>query len=263
MSKIRVHELAKELGRQNREVLNFLADKGFELKSHMSMVEDEQVDMVRKRYGKKAEALKTKVENIRAEVGKEVSKENEQNEQKVETGQGEAPKKKPNITQVFHPQNSRTGMVRPGSRPQGQRQGARPAQGSRPAQPGQGTRPAAASQPARGVNQNQAQPSDSKQVQPVQGSQQIAAQGQDAVKPVQRPQGQVSPQPQSHSNEAQEQAGTRPVQASQPQSTAARPAQPSQQGAARPAQPAQSHASSDVRAQQAPAGAPRQDGYRQ
>ena len=63
MSKIRVHELAKELGRQNREVLNFLADKGFELKSHMSMVEDEQVDMVRKRYGKKAEALKTKVEN--------------------------------------------------------------------------------------------------------------------------------------------------------------------------------------------------------
>ena len=38
MSKIRVHELAKELGKQNKDILNFLAEKGIEVKSHMSSI---------------------------------------------------------------------------------------------------------------------------------------------------------------------------------------------------------------------------------
>ena len=33
MSKIRVHELAKELGRQNKEVIEFLKAKGLDIKA--------------------------------------------------------------------------------------------------------------------------------------------------------------------------------------------------------------------------------------
>ena len=40
MSKLRVHELAKELGRQNKEVIEFLKSRGVEVRSHMSMVDE-------------------------------------------------------------------------------------------------------------------------------------------------------------------------------------------------------------------------------
>ena len=48
MSEMRVHELAKELGRANKEVMEYLKGKGIEVKSHMSMLEDEHVEMVRR-----------------------------------------------------------------------------------------------------------------------------------------------------------------------------------------------------------------------
>ena len=38
MSKIRVHELAKELGKQNKDILNFLAEKGIEVKRYLSQI---------------------------------------------------------------------------------------------------------------------------------------------------------------------------------------------------------------------------------
>ena len=100
MSKIRVHELAKELGKQNKDILNFLAEKGIEVKSHMSSIENEQIELVKKKFGK----AEKEEETVKAE------------------GTASAPKKK-NITQVFHPQNSRTGIGRTGQRP---RQGERP-----------------------------------------------------------------------------------------------------------------------------------------
>ena len=110
MSKIRVHELAKELGKQNKDILNFLAEKGIEVKSHMSSIENEQIELVKKKFGK----AEKEEETVKAE------------------GTASAPKKK-NITQVFHPQNSRTGIGRTGQRPtQGERpqgRGARPQDG--------------------------------------------------------------------------------------------------------------------------------------
>ena len=119
MSKMKIYELAKELNKSSKELMEFLAEKNIEAKSHMSSLEDETVDMVKN-------ALKKP--------------------EKEET-----PKKK-NIVHVFRPQNSRDGGKvgsRPGSRVQGQRpgqQGARP-QGSRPAaragERPQGSRPAA------------------------------------------------------------------------------------------------------------------------
>lgn len=47
MSK-RVHELAKELDKTNKEILAFLSGKNIEVKSHMSMLSEEQEGMVKK-----------------------------------------------------------------------------------------------------------------------------------------------------------------------------------------------------------------------
>ena len=47
MSKLRVHELARELGRQNREVIEFLKSKGVDVRSHMSMVDEPAVSEVK------------------------------------------------------------------------------------------------------------------------------------------------------------------------------------------------------------------------
>ena len=41
MSKIKVYELAKELGKSSKELMEFLADRKIEVKSHMSALEDE------------------------------------------------------------------------------------------------------------------------------------------------------------------------------------------------------------------------------
>ncbi|BDZ77430.1 translation initiation factor IF-2 [Claveliimonas bilis] len=102
MSKIKVYELAKELGKTSKELMEFLAEKNIEVKSHMSALEDEDTEMLRKAFGKKKE---------------------------------EGPKKK-NIVHVFRPQNLRDS--KPGNR-QGRSQGNRPAQGQQ--ERSQGSRP--------------------------------------------------------------------------------------------------------------------------
>ncbi len=102
MSKIKVYELAKELGKTSKELMEFLAEKNIEVKSHMSALEDEDTEMLRKAFGKKKE---------------------------------EGPKKK-NIVHVFRPQNLRDS--KPGNR-QGRPQGNRPAQGQQ--ERSQGSRP--------------------------------------------------------------------------------------------------------------------------
>ena len=123
MSKIRVYELAKELGRDNKEIINCLTANGIEVKSHMSVLEEDQIQTVKRQVPVKEVVRKPDAE---AAPAAEAAK------------TGEAPKKK-NISRVFHSQNSRTGIQRPsGMRTQGQR----PAAGSRPA----GQRPAAAPQ---------------------------------------------------------------------------------------------------------------------
>ena len=91
MERIRIHELAKKLGKENKEILNYLTEKGIQVKSPMNSLEEEQVAMVEDKFGKK----ETKPER-KAEAAEEKK----------------APAKKKNITQVFHPQNSRTGIGR-------------------------------------------------------------------------------------------------------------------------------------------------------
>ena len=91
MARIRIHELDKKLGKENKEILNYLTEKGIQVKSPMNSLEEEQVAMVEDKFGKK----ETKPEG-KAEAAEEKK----------------APAKKKNITQVFHPQNSRTGIGR-------------------------------------------------------------------------------------------------------------------------------------------------------
>ncbi|MBS5081983.1 MAG: translation initiation factor IF-2 [Clostridiales bacterium] len=116
MSKLRVHELAKELGKQNKEVMNYLTEKGITVKSHMSTIEEGMVDDIRKNIGKGTAKPATGAGEVKAQEASTATKP----EGKEQTT-GE-PVKKKNISQVFRPQNSRTGMQqRPGQqRTQGQ-----------------------------------------------------------------------------------------------------------------------------------------------
>ncbi|MCM1039460.1 MAG: translation initiation factor IF-2 [Ruminococcus sp.] len=51
MAKMKVHELAKELETQSKEILAFLQDKGYEVKAAQSSIEDEIIALVRARFG--------------------------------------------------------------------------------------------------------------------------------------------------------------------------------------------------------------------
>ncbi|SEI41470.1 translation initiation factor IF-2 [Lachnospiraceae bacterium A10] len=96
MSKIRVHELAKELGLQSKDIMNFLNTNGREVKSAQSGLEDADVAAVKKHF-QKTEAPKAapKSDDKKAEAPKK---------------EGEAkPKKKSTITAVFNAQYSKDG----------------------------------------------------------------------------------------------------------------------------------------------------------
>ena len=80
MSKQRVHELAKEFGKTNKDVMDFLKSKNIDVKSHMSTVEDKDAEMVRANFRKG---------NVTATAMPESE---------------EKPKKK--LIQVFRPQNA-------------------------------------------------------------------------------------------------------------------------------------------------------------
>lgn len=101
MSKIKIYELAKELEKPSKELVEFLIGKNIEVKNHMSSIEDSEAELVRKSFGKK---------------------EKPEAEAKESPKQG-APKKK-NIVQVFRPQNTQSGARQGQSR----RPGAKPAQ---------------------------------------------------------------------------------------------------------------------------------------
>ena len=55
MAKIRIHELAKELEKQSKDILSYLQEKGIEVKSASSSVEEDAAALVRKAFATKAE----------------------------------------------------------------------------------------------------------------------------------------------------------------------------------------------------------------
>ena len=114
MAKMKVHELAKELEIQSKDIIVFLQEKGIEVKAAQSSVEDEHVAMVKGHFSKgeaKAEEVKGETSASKADAS---------------AAKAEAPKKKKNIIFVSNPQNSKM----PGSRPMSN-------QNKKPAQPQQ------------------------------------------------------------------------------------------------------------------------------
>ncbi len=110
MAKMKVYELAKELDKQSKEIVTFLTDKGVDVKSHMSTIEDDAIDMVKAAFGGKAAAPakeEKKAEAPKAAPAKEEAP-------KAASAKEEAPKpKKKNIIFVSNPHNSKM----PGQRP--------------------------------------------------------------------------------------------------------------------------------------------------
>ena len=94
MSKIKIYELAKELDKPSKELVEFLNKKDVEAKTHTSTIDEAEADMVRKAFAPKANA------------------------EKAEEEKSDAPKKK-KIVQVFRPQNTQSGG-RQGGKRQGQ-----------------------------------------------------------------------------------------------------------------------------------------------
>ncbi len=125
MSKIKIYELAKELEKSSKEVVEFLNEKNVDVKSHMSSVDEAQADIVRQAFSRKVKPVE---KDAAGSVERTVEKSSEKpvdkgaaksSEKPAEKSQTEAPKKK-NIVHVFRPQNTQSGAragKRPGARP--------------------------------------------------------------------------------------------------------------------------------------------------
>ncbi|MDO5337506.1 MAG: translation initiation factor IF-2 [Eubacteriales bacterium] len=109
MEKVRVHELARKLGIENREVLEFLKTRGIELRSHMSSLSAEQIAMLEGKFGRAGKEHLEKLDTTRTEEKAKMSK---PEENKMEAGNkegGQTPKKKKNIIRIFRAQNASDG----------------------------------------------------------------------------------------------------------------------------------------------------------
>ena len=107
MSKIRVHELAKELNTNNKEIMNYLKEKKIEVKSHMSTIEDAVANDIRTKFGNtKNEGMNSNKMNI-----------NKENDVKEKNGaKPEEHKKKASISAVYNPQYGKNPATRNGQR---------------------------------------------------------------------------------------------------------------------------------------------------
>ena len=157
MAKMKVHELAKELGINSKDIIETLTNTEYAVKAAQSNVEDAGQEIVRKKFGKAA-ASASKAEPVKEAPKAEAAPvaEAPKAEVKADTPAEEAQKpKKKNITAVFNAQYSKQGGGRrpDGRRPQdGRRPDGRPArpQGERPQRP-QSERPQQAA-PAKAMS---------------------------------------------------------------------------------------------------------------
>ena len=117
MAKIKVHELAKELELQSKDILSFLQEKGIEAKAAQSSLEEDAAALVRNSLGKKkaaapaaqkapvnTENAKPAEEKAQAPAGEAKAQETKVSE---ETKSTEETKKKKKIIFVSNPQNSK------------------------------------------------------------------------------------------------------------------------------------------------------------
>ena len=107
MAKQKIYELAKELNKQSKDIVEFLNKNGVEVKSHMSSVEDAQIEMVKKAFAPKKEAPKAEAPKAEAPKAETVKAETVKTEEAPKAE--EAPKKK-KIIALYNSQNSRGGV---------------------------------------------------------------------------------------------------------------------------------------------------------
>ncbi len=115
MAKMKVHELAKELGIQSKEIVTLLQDKGFDIKAPASGIEEEHINIVKTAFGKGASEAKPDDKPVAKEAEKPVAKEAEKPAptEKAADREDAPKKKKKNIIFVSNPYNSKM----PGGRP--------------------------------------------------------------------------------------------------------------------------------------------------
>ncbi len=149
MAKMKVHELAKELDKQSKEIIAFLKEKGIEVKAAQSAVEDDAIALVRSAFGKEEkkddvpekEAQKDTQKDAvpgkeeKADAAADAAPEKDTKPVQPSQRKEEAPKKKKKIIIVSN-NNGGSNNFSTSSRPGGQRQGS----GGRPAGPGNNNR---------------------------------------------------------------------------------------------------------------------------
>ena len=137
MAKIKVHELAKELELQSKDILNFLQEKGIEAKAAQSSLEEDAAALVRNSLGKKKAASAAtvtekaeKVEKVEKEApAKPAQEPAAETKAQEETKSADETKKKKKIIFVSNPQNSKMPGQRQGGQGQKNNGGQRPNQG--------------------------------------------------------------------------------------------------------------------------------------
>ncbi len=171
MAKMKVHELAKELDRKSKELIDFLQAKGYEVKVAQSSIEDDAIALVRKEFSSSGDKVAKAVGEEKQSRAEEKPRSEEPSvkektapaaggekaapaksaperpaaESEKRDGKGEAPKKK-RIIFVSNPHNSKMGgrQSQGGGNGQGgqnsqnnqNRGGSRPmSNGARPVQP--------------------------------------------------------------------------------------------------------------------------------
>ena len=101
MSNIRVHELAKQLGKDSKDILKVLAEHGIEAKTHMSSITEETAVLVKKELDPNAGGSGNNKQEPVKSKGKP-----ESGQKPARTAEAKEPEKKSHITQVYNPQNS-------------------------------------------------------------------------------------------------------------------------------------------------------------
>ena len=122
MAKMRVYDLAKELGIESKQIIETLNTTEYAVKAASSNIDDPAQDIVRKKFGKSAAAENTakaqNKENVSESKPAQKPQANEQNKPaegaKTENAE-QRPKKKSSITAVFNAQYSKQGGGRGGN----------------------------------------------------------------------------------------------------------------------------------------------------
>ena len=97
MAKIKVHELAKQIGADRKAVVDYLHTKGYDTMTAVSAVPDNEVDNIRSRFGGSSQAVSADGPAAAAASGTNENK---------EKGQADAAPKKKGIVRVFRSQNA-------------------------------------------------------------------------------------------------------------------------------------------------------------